>query len=155
MERLVTTAKGLTIKLRRFEKADIKRVLWIEEESFLEGDGPLYLELHDEWPQGFLVAEFEGVVVGFIVLVLTPEGDGRIFAIAVEARYRGKGVGRMLLKAAFNILRQRKIGYMRLEVRLSNHVAQQLYRSIGFMEIGLVPYYYKDGEAAIVMRKVL
>jgi ribosomal-protein-alanine N-acetyltransferase len=155
MDMRVTTAKGLTVRVRQFEKADINQVLEIEVASFLEGDAPLYLELHEEWPQGFLVAELEGTVIGFIVLVLTPEGEGRIFALAIDARYRGRGVGRTLLKAAFNILRKQKIGYMRLEVRLSNHVAQQLYRSTGFMEVGLVPYYYKDGEAAIVMRKVL
>jgi len=155
MDMIVTTAKGLTVSVRSFEKADINQVLEIEVASFLEGDAQLYLELHEEWPQGFLVAEFEGTVVGFIVLVLTPEGEGRIFALAVDARFRGKGVGRMLLKAAFIILRKRKIGYVRLEVRLTNYVAQQLYRSMGFMEIGLVPYYYKDGEAAIMMRKVL
>jgi ribosomal-protein-alanine N-acetyltransferase len=155
MDMRVTTAKGLTVRVRQFEKADINQVLEIEVASFLEGDAPLYLELHEEWPQGFLVAELEGTVIGFIVLVLTPEGEGRIFALAIDARYRGRGVGRTLLKVAFNILRKQKIGYMRLEVRLSNHVAQQLYRSTGFMEVGLVPYYYKDGEAAIVMRKVL
>ncbi|HDS44642.1 MAG TPA: ribosomal-protein-alanine N-acetyltransferase [Methanomicrobia archaeon] len=152
---IVTTSKGLTVKVRPFEEADINRVLEIEMSSFLEGDAQLYLELHEEWPQGFLVAELEGTVIGFIVLVFTPEGDGRVFALAVDARYRGRGVGRLLLKAAFNTLRKRKIGYVRLEVRLTNHVAQQLYRSTGFMEIGLVPYYYKDGEAAIMMRKVL
>ena len=152
---IVTTAKGLTVRVRQFEKADINRVVGIEEESSLDGDAPLYLELHEEWSQGFLVAEHKGMVIGFIVLVLTPEGEGRIFALAIDTRYRGKGVGRTLLKAAFNTLRKRKIGYVRLEVRLSNHVAQQLYRSTGFMEVGLVPYYYKDGEAAIVMRKVL
>jgi ribosomal-protein-alanine N-acetyltransferase len=155
MDMIVTTAKGLTVRVRQFEKADINQVLEIEVASFLEGDAPLYLELHEEWPQGFLVAELKGTVIGFIVLVLTPEDEGRIFALAIDARYRGRGVGRTLLKAAFNILRKRKIGYVRLEVRLSNHVAQQLYRSTGFMEVGLVPYYYKDGEAAIVMRKVL
>ncbi|MGC9443960.1 MAG: ribosomal protein S18-alanine N-acetyltransferase [Candidatus Methanospirareceae archaeon] len=155
MDMRVTTAKGLTVRVRQFEKADINRVLEIEEASFLEGDALLYLELHDEWPRGFLVAEHEGIVIGFIVLILTPEGEGRIFALAIDARYRGRGVGRILLKAAFNILRKQKIGYVRLEVRLSNYVAQQLYRSTGFMEVGLVPYYYKDGEAAIVMRKVL
>jgi ribosomal-protein-alanine N-acetyltransferase len=155
MDVVVSTAKGLTIKLREFEKPDIKRVMEIEEHSFLDGDAALYLDLYEEWPQGFLVAEHEDRVIGFAVLVLTPEGDGRIFAIAVDSQYRGRGVGRTLLKAAFNTLRKRKIGFVRLEVRVSNHIAQRLYRSTGFMEIGFIPFYYKDGEAAIVMRKVL
>ena len=152
---VVSTAKGLTIKLRYFEKPDIQRVMEIEVESFLEGDASLYLELYEEWPEGFLVAEYEGTVIGFAVLVLTLEGDGRIFAIAVDSRYRGRGVGRALLKLAFNTLRKRKIGFVRLEVRVSNNIAQRLYRSIGFMEIGFIPFYYKDGEGAIVMRKVM
>ena len=152
---VVNTAKGLPITVREFGMPDIRRVMEIEEKSFLEGDAALYLDLYEEWPRGFLVAEHEDRVIGFIVLVLTPEGDGRIFAIAVDTDYRGQGVGRTLLKAAFNTLRKRKIGFVRLEVRVSNHIAQQLYRSTGFMEIGFIPFYYKDGEAAIVMRKVL
>jgi ribosomal-protein-alanine N-acetyltransferase len=155
MEVVVTTAKGLTIKLRNFKQSDIRRVMEIEAESFLDGDAVLYLELYGEWPEGFLVAENEGEVIGFVVLVLTPEGDGRVFALAVASRYRGRGVGRTLLKAAFNILRKRKIGFVRLEVRVGNHVAQRLYRSMGFMEIGFIPFYYMDGEGAIVMRKVM
>ena len=155
MEVVVSTASGLTVTLRNFEMADIERVLEIEEESFLDGDAALYQELYEDWPEGFLVAEYNGTVIGFIVLVLTPEGDGRVFAIAVDSRYRGRGVGRALLKLAFNTLRKRKIGFVRLEVRISNNIAQQLYRSMGFMEIGFIPFYYKDGEGAIVMRKVM
>lgn len=155
MDVVVSTTKGLTIKLREFEKADIRRVMEIEEVSFLEGDAALYLDLHEEWPRGFLVAEHDDRVIGFIVLILTPEGDGRIFAIAVDSQYRGRGVGRALLKAAFNTLRKRQIGFVQLEVRMSNHIAQRLYRSTGFMEIGFIPFYYKDGETAIIMRKVL
>jgi ribosomal-protein-alanine N-acetyltransferase len=155
MEVVVTTAKGLTIKLRNFKQSDIRRVMEIEAESFLDGDAVLYLELYGEWPEGFLVAENEGEVIGFVVLVLTPEGDGRVFALAVDSRYRGRGVGRTLLKAAFNILRKRKIGFVRLEVRVGNHLAQRLYRSMGFMEIGFIPFYYQDGEGAIEMRKVM
>lgn len=155
MDVVVSTAKGITIRLRNFEKQDIKRVMAIEGESFLDGDAALYLELYEEWPEGFLVAEYDGEVIGFVVLVLTPEGDGRIFAIAVDSMYRGRGVGRVLLKIAFNMLRKRKIGYVRLEVRVSNHIAHRLYRSMGFVEIGFIPFYYKDGEGAIMMRKVL
>ena len=155
MEVVVSTAKGLTIKLRNFRQSDIRRVMEIEAESFLDGDAILYLELYDEWSEGFLVAENGGTVIGFVVLVLTPEGDGRVFAIAVDSRYIGRGVGRTLLKAAFNTLRKRKIGFVRLEVRVGNQVAQRLYRSMGFMEIGYIPFYYMDGEGAIMMRKVM
>ncbi len=149
------TTKGLRILIRNFEMRDMKRVMEIEEEASLEGDENLYAELYREWQEGFIVAEVDGMVIGFAVLVLTPEEEGRVFALAVDSRFRGKGVGRALLKAAFNLLRKYKIGFVRLEVRVSNWVAQQLYRSMGFVEIGFVPFYYKDGEAAVLMRKVL
>jgi len=155
MELIVNTGKGLTIKIRNFKRPDIKRIIEIEEDSLLNGDTELYLELYEEWLEGFLVAEKDAEVIGFVVLVLTSEGEGRVFAIAVDSRYRGKGVGRALLKAAFNTLRKRKIGYVRLEVRVSNSIAQRLYRSMGFMETGFIPFYYKNGEGAIEMRKVL
>lgn len=155
MELMAITAKGIAIKIRNFEIPDIRRVKEIEEQSFLDGDAGLYLELYEEWPEGFLVAEKEDKVIGFVVMVLTPEGEGRVFALAVDSRYRGGGVGRTLLKAAFAVLRKMKIWYVLLEVRVSNVVAQRLYRSMGFAEIGFVPFYYKDGEGAIEMRKVL
>ncbi|MGB2728395.1 MAG: ribosomal protein S18-alanine N-acetyltransferase [Halobacteriota archaeon] len=155
MELMVITAKGIAIKIRNFEMPDIRRVMEIEEQSFLDGDAGLYLELYEEWPEGFMVAEKENKVIGFVVMVLTPEGEGRVFALAVDSRYRGGGVGRTLLKAAFAVLRKMKIWYVLLEVRVSNVVAQRLYGSMGFAEIGFVPFYYKDGEGAIEMRKML
>lgn len=155
MELMVITAKGITIKIRNFEIPDIRRVMEIEEQSFLDGDAGLYLELYEEWPEGFMVAEKENKVIGFVVMVLTPEGEGRVFALAVDSRYRAGGVGRTLLKAAFAVLRKMKIWYVLLEVRVSNVVAQRLYGSMGFAEIGFVPFYYKDGEGAIEMRKML
>lgn len=155
MELRVRTAKGFEVKIRDFEVVDIRRVMEIEVDSSLDGDAGLYLELHDEWPEGFLVAEREGRVVGFIVVILTPEGEGRVFSLAVDSRFRGRGVGRVLLKAAFGVLRKRKIGYVELEVRVSNSIAMGLYNRMGFMEVGFFPYYYKDGEGAILMKKVL
>jgi len=155
MELIVSTGKGSVIKIRNFELPDIRRVMEIEEESFLDGEPEVYMELYEEWPEGFLVAEKEKKVIGFVVAALTPEGEGRIFSIAVDSRCRGEGVGRTLLKAVFGVLRKLKIGYVRLEVRISNQVAQRLYRSLGFVEIGFIPLYYKNGEGAIVMRKVL
>lgn len=155
MELMAITAKGIAIKIRNFEIPDIRRVMEIEEQSFLDGDAGLYLELYEEWPEGFMVAEKENKVIGFVVMVLTPEGEGRVFALAVDSRYRAGGVGRTLLKAAFAVLRKMKIWYVLLEVRVSNVVAQRLYGSMGFAEIGFVPFYYKDGEGAIEMRKML
>jgi ribosomal-protein-alanine N-acetyltransferase len=43
-----------------------------------------------------------------------------------------------------------------LEVRLSNHAAQALYRKFGFREVGTRPRYYADnGEDALLMDRAL
>ncbi len=152
---VISTAKGLVIKIRNFEFPDIKRIMEIEEEASLDGNSALYMELYEEWPEGFLVVEKDDDVIAFEVIVLTPEGEGRIFAIAVDSRYRGLGIGRSLLRVAFSILRKNKIGFVQLEVRVSNQIAERLYRSMGYIEVGFAPYYYKDGEGAILMKKVL
>jgi ribosomal-protein-alanine N-acetyltransferase len=143
------------IRIRHFEKRDFRRVMEIEKESFLDGDPYVYMEIYEECPDGFFVAEKDGNVIGFVMVVLTIEREGRIFAIAVDPKYRGIGIGGELLNVAFDALRQRGIGYVRLEVRRSNYVAQNLYRSRGFVEFGFIPSYYKDGEGALQMRKVL
>jgi ribosomal protein S18 acetylase RimI-like enzyme len=39
-----------------------------------------------------------------------------------------------------------------LEVRVSNKKAQALYYTLGFQMFGIVPAYYSDGEAAIIMK---
>ncbi|MHC1635795.1 MAG: ribosomal protein S18-alanine N-acetyltransferase [Candidatus Methanospirareceae archaeon] len=141
--------------IRNLKKRDFERVMEIERAGALDGDPYLYMEIYESYPEGFLVAEYEGVVVGFVIVVLTPEGEGRIFAIAVDPRYRGRGIGRELLKAAFDVLKKRNIRSVRLEVRRTNFVAQHLYKSLGFVPFGFIPSYYKDGEDAILMRKIL
>ncbi|MCD6387125.1 MAG: GNAT family N-acetyltransferase, partial [Methanophagales archaeon] len=65
------------------------------------------------------------------------------------------GIGKALLRAALNELRRLRKSFVRLEVRESNFIAQNLYKSMNFTEIGYIPFYYWDGEGAIVMQKVL
>ncbi len=59
MELRVRTAKGFDVKIRDFEVADIRRVMEIEVNSSLDGDAGLYLELRDEWPEGFVSCQRE------------------------------------------------------------------------------------------------
>ena len=68
------------------------------------------------------------------------------------------GLGRRLLMRLLDVIRWSGAERVFLEVRPSNPVAQKLYASIGFTEIGRRPRYYpaRDGrEDAIVMELVL
>lgn len=54
--------------------------------------------------------------------------------IVMDARYRGKGLGRQLLQKIIDIATERHYCKVTLEVREDNHVAKTLYQSLGFDE---------------------
>ncbi|MCW7080251.1 MAG: GNAT family N-acetyltransferase [Candidatus Methanospirare jalkutatii] len=159
------TTKGVTIKIRDFRAEDLKSVVEIDRASLLGGSAEIYAELAGLKTAGasevgafaevFLVAERNAEVVGFIVAVPFSAVVSRIFALAVHPKHRGRGIGKALLRTALNELRRLRKSFVRLEVRESNFIAQNLYKSMNFTEIGYIPFYYWDGEGAIVMQKVL
>ena len=52
----------------------------------------------------------------------------------ISENYRGKGLGRMALEFAENYAGEKGYTYLRLEVELSNTIAQKIYRANGFKE---------------------
>jgi [ribosomal protein S18]-alanine N-acetyltransferase len=115
---------------------------------------------HDPWIAAdfrkyrCLVAEFDSQIVGFLVGLEVYKGSAEqlrereILNVAVLPNHRRLGIGRALLEHEL----QEPAVYT-LEVRESNLAAQQLYKGLGFAEIGKRPYYYQSPrENAIVMR---
>ncbi|UNK70086.1 ribosomal protein S18-alanine N-acetyltransferase [Microbacterium sp. H1-D42] len=79
--------------------------------------------------------------------------DADIQTIALDAEFRGRGRGRMLLRALIAEAIARGARELFLEVRADNPVADGLYRSEGFTELGRRPRYYQpDDVDAVVMR---
>ncbi len=78
--------------------------------------------------------------------------EAHITTIAVHPDYRGKGVGEMLLVSLIERAIKAGAKWVTLEVRVSNHVAQNLYRKYTFKEAGVRRRYYSDNnEDALVM----
>jgi ribosomal-protein-alanine N-acetyltransferase len=78
--------------------------------------------------------------------------EGHITTIAVARRYRGSGVGEVLLNGLIDHARELGAVSMTLEVRVSNTVAQNLYSKYGFTVEGRRKRYYPDnGEDALIM----
>jgi len=110
---------------------------------------------YETFPDGFLVAEEDGHVVGFVTTVVVALFDVKILSIAVDKRCQSKGFAIMLLKALFHVLRAKGILRLLLEVRLSNTRAQRLYLSLGFNLVKVISAYYQDGEDAYLMERLL
>jgi GNAT superfamily N-acetyltransferase len=81
----------------------------------------------------------DGVDVGVLWIGLThPRGIPNcawIFDIGVYEAHRGEGYGRALLAAAEDIVRERGIGALMLNVFSANTPARQLYESAGYAVI--------------------
>jgi [ribosomal protein S18]-alanine N-acetyltransferase len=75
-----------------------------------------------------------------------------ILNLAVHPDERRHGHGARLVRHILAEARRGKARVVSLEVRVSNHGAQGLYRSFGFREVGSRPKYYADnGEDALLM----
>ncbi len=146
----MTNGGGTSFLLRQARLDDIDAVYAVERECFRDPYPPELLRLLLLLPGVFLVAVHESKVIGYIAVVVR-NNIGHVFSVAVAEKFRRRGIGRALLKEAIDALRRRGIKDFRLEVRVNNHAAQQLYRSLGFREEGKIPGYYSDGEAALVM----
>ncbi len=123
-------------------------VLKIENESFPDPyDRDVFSTLLQSEPEGFLVAECDGGVVGYVA---SSARYGLIFSLAVSAGHRRKRVGWLLMEAVLGYLRGRT-ETVSLQVRVGNFAAIDLYRHFSFREEGRLRGYHSDGEDALVM----
>ena len=143
------------VLIRVFEPEDFAQLMSIEREAFNESNPYIYTQLYESCSNGFLVAEIDGMVVGYIVGILISDAEGRIFSFAVSESHQCRGIGTQLLKSICDIFTSNKINKVKLEVRPSNKTARSLYTKLGFDVTGRIPMYYSDGEDAIVMNRVL
>jgi ribosomal-protein-alanine N-acetyltransferase len=93
----------------------------------------------------------EDYVVGFIGIWFMVD-ETHIVTVAVRESERRKGVGELLLLAAFDLSREKGVPALTLECRVSNIAAQALYEKYGFQRLGIRKRYYTDNnEDAVIM----
>lgn len=78
--------------------------------------------------------------------------EAHITEIAVRERYRGEGIGELLLIGSVRAAIQYGSNVVTLEARISNFIAQRLYEKYGFKTTGIRKGYYADNrEDAVIM----
>ena len=93
----------------------------------------------------------QDLVVGFAGLWYVAD-EAHLVSIGTRTEYRGLGLGEALLITALEQATELESQVMTLEVRVSNSVAQNLYRKYGFAERGIRKGYYSDNrEDALIM----
>ncbi|HXY86927.1 MAG TPA: ribosomal protein S18-alanine N-acetyltransferase [Candidatus Acidoferrales bacterium] len=141
--------------IRRFTPTDYEKVIEIEKEAFNEFNPLLFMMAYDSSSDGFLIAENNGCIIGFIVGIVSASDEVRILSLAVSPTYQNRGIATALLKKFIEIYRAKGILSIKLEVRASNLRAQKLYMSLGFNTVKIIPSYYTDGENGFQMVKLL
>lgn len=103
-----------------------------------------------------LVAEVDGVIVGYVIVLLQRGTSlARLYSFAIDAAYRGRGIGMTLLAETERHAVEKGCAFMRLEVRPDNAVAIARYRAAGYKEFGSFQDFYEDHSDALRMEKVL
>lgn len=142
--------------VRQATEKDLNRIFEIEVASFKEPYPKsllyMYLKLT---PELFLVVEKNGNIVGYIIGLIRLGRLGHIVSLAVDPKERRKGYGTLLLNTILERFKKLKVHKVRLEVRVSNVAAINLYKKHGFKIAYIIKNFYLDGEDAYVMVKAL
>ena len=149
---------GTETVIRKATKSDLDSILTIENSSFGWFDRfpeSLFLFYLWKFEDGFFVIlGSSGSVVGYAIVV-----DGRrcayLFSIAVHPNSRNKGYGEMLLKFLESDCRKKRIPKVRLDVKIGNDAAVELYKKLGYVEVKKKKNYYGDGLDALMMEKTV
>ncbi len=160
------------VGVRRADPADVDALVElfaavVDEEKWLGTQPPVdrgvqrsrFLEEMDPSSgNASLVAVVEDDVVGHARVDLTPYKVAGL-GMMVDARWRGRGVGGALVRAAVDAAAEMGAHKVALQVWPHNHVARQLYRRHGFVEEGVLRRHYprRNGELwdAVIMGLVL
>jgi ribosomal-protein-alanine N-acetyltransferase len=155
-----------TFNLRKFTPDDLQAVMQINRyclpENYMDF---FFMDLHQRFPETFIVAEENGKIVGYIMcrveVGLASFGlgglirKGHVVSIAVLPQGRRKGVAQALMNRAMEGMRDYKAKLCYLEVRVTNDPGVALYKKLGFEVSKTIHGYYSDNEDAYVMTKKL
>jgi ribosomal-protein-alanine N-acetyltransferase len=101
--------------------------------------------------RAYYVARINGVLCGYAGLMVT-EDDGHVTTLAVDPAWHRNKIGTRLLLTLVREAIRRGASNLTLEVRVTNHAAQEMYRRFGFRPAGIRKnYYVETNEDALVM----
>ncbi|MCK9857009.1 ribosomal protein S18-alanine N-acetyltransferase [Paenibacillus sp. ATY16] len=138
---------------RSMTVADIPSIVAIEHEAFATPWTPEAFknELTSNMFARYMVMEHDGQIIGYGGMWVIVD-EAHVTNIAVRADHRGQGLGERLLTELQRTAAFFGANKMTLEVRVSNEIAQGLYRKLGFKPSGIRPAYYSDNnEDALIM----
>ncbi|MBD3609912.1 MAG: ribosomal protein S18-alanine N-acetyltransferase [Gammaproteobacteria bacterium] len=131
------------LEFKRMTPADVKEVMSIEVRCY-----PV------PWTEGIVrdcinvgyecrVARLNDEIVAYSFVSIAA-GEAHLLNLTIKPEMQGQGYGRRMLGYMLHLIQERLVDTVYLEVRPSNKVARELYRSVGFVQIGIRKNYYPD-----------
>ncbi|MCJ7432401.1 MAG: ribosomal protein S18-alanine N-acetyltransferase [Anaerolineales bacterium] len=143
----------MRFSIRRMTLGDVEQVIAIDQASFNLPwpERTFRYEVAENSASRPWIVDVDGRVAAMIVVWFIID-EAHIATIATHPDFRRQGFGRKLLIHALNTAKDEGAKTALLEVRVSNDVAQEMYRKLGFVEVNRRLQYYSDnGEDAILM----
>lgn len=145
----------MNINIVPMEKSHIKDIAEIERQSFSKPWSEKMIEAELENSTAiFFVAESENKAVGYIGIHAVCD-EGYIANLAVLTDYRGQSIGKALLDIALGTAEGLGLKFLSLEVRPSNKIAVDLYKSKCFKIAGRRKNFYTEPkEDGLIMTRL-
>lgn len=142
------------LRIRKFNPSDLERILEIENSSFTIDafSEATFKSWYNKCADLFIVAELDEDIAGYMITHTLPD-KGDVISMAVDVPYRRKGIGRALARFTFQKLKERRLTTVQLEARTANSAAVGFWKSLGFLSVGTIPAFYRDGGEALRMRR--
>jgi ribosomal-protein-alanine N-acetyltransferase len=143
----------VTVHVQPMRRRHLRSVLRIEQQVYPRPwSSSLFMsELALRSTRAYYVARIGRDLVGYAGLMMTLD-EAHVTTIAVDPRRHRSKIGTRLLLVLVREAIARGATAVTLEVRMSNHGAQDLYRRFGFEPVGVRKNYYQEvNEDALVM----
>ncbi len=109
-------------------------------------------QLVEDWQrgEGFLAAEVDGEVAGYLDMLANPwQQVGWVANLAVDRAYRRNGVGTALMRHGRQWAREQGLRLLQAEATTKNYPAMAFYRKLGFQFCGFNDHYYQNQDIAL------
>ncbi|MEH7504839.1 ribosomal protein S18-alanine N-acetyltransferase [Neobacillus drentensis] len=132
---------------RKMREEDIDQILEVEHASFTTpwSREAFYNELHNNRFAVYLVLEENNKILGYCGAWIVID-EAHVTNVAILPEFRGRKLGEAIMRKMMSVAREMGAKSMTLEVRVTNHVAQSLYRKLGFQDGGIRKNYYSDNQ---------
>lgn len=156
---VIVPAPPMTYDIRPLTLEHLPEVLRLNLRCFRNGDNYTkytfdYL-LNEPRTLSYRMVTPTDEIVGFAFVMVSENNAAHLTTIGVAPEHRRRNIAGRLLGHIESSLKNREIGTIMLEVRVSNTVAQDLYRRIGYTVVQRVGKYYNNGEDCFLMMKSL